>query len=232
MTHALPSEKAVQKDVGGGSRGSNSRLKNSWVRLKRDSVPYASHYCEENTYKLIEALYCEHALPDDSVFAVFVSNKRKAVPVWMQRLGGAEGRDPVLWDYHVIALTLDTAGNWWVWDYDTLLQFPYPAKGYVSASFRPEMQISEAYRQRFRVVPGRTYLARFSSDRSHMAASGIPSPPWPIIQGPLAATTMQLPCYWNMYTEDDDNKGVDGLVSDCYGSVMNIRQLMEFISNK
>ncbi|RNF06307.1 putative DREV methyltransferase [Trypanosoma rangeli] len=215
----------------GDCKNNNSHLKNSWNRLTRDSVPYASHYCEENTYRLIEVLYSEYALPDDNIFAVFVSNKRKAVPVWMQRLGGKGGQDPVLWDYHVIALMLDTAGKWWMWDYDTTLAYPSPAEDYVMESFRPDMQIGEAYRQWFRVIPGRTYLARFSSDRSHMVTSGVPLPPWPIIQSPLAATVMQLPFYWNMAPEDEESKEVGASVPECYGSVMDIKQFMGLISN-
>ncbi|EAN97668.1 hypothetical protein C3747_57g260 [Trypanosoma cruzi] len=231
MTHALPSLEAVRRDVGGGDKSTRSRLEDVFNRLTRDRVPYASHYCEENTYKLIEILYAEYAVPDDAVFAVFVSNERKQTPVWMQRLAEADERDPVLWDYHVIALMTDTSGNWWVWDHDTVLPYPCSAKRYIMESFRPEMQMREEYRQWFRVISGRKYLANFSSDRSHMRTSDVPPPPWPIIQGFLAATTMQLPFYWNMAKQDDKKANMDGSMGDAYGNVVNIEGMMALVSN-
>lgn len=195
----------------------------------RDDVPYASHYCEENAYKLIEILYNEFLLPDDSVFAVFISNPQKCVFLWMQRLGEEAMQNLVVWDYHVIVLVNRAPGGvWLVFDYDSLLPYPCAADRYVMMSFRPDINLEQNQRQWFRVVHGRAYLASFSSDRSHMAKSNFPPPPWPPIRGALASDAMRLSLYWDMTRRDEQ----DGDVSATHvtGKVMDIYELVAFIS--
>lgn len=55
----------------------------------------------------------------------------KTVPVCCQRSSTAPGV-PVVWDYHVVALVQHKAGDGWViYDLDTTLAFPCPAKEYL-----------------------------------------------------------------------------------------------------
>ncbi|ORC92996.1 putative DREV methyltransferase [Trypanosoma theileri] len=207
--------------------------KKSLSLLTRESVPYASHYCEENTYKLIEILFENYTVSDQDVFAVFVSNREKKTPVWMQRLGRNEENDnidtknPLVWDYHVFVLVITTTGRKLVFDYDSILPFPSLAEEYVMKAFRPYMQLREEYQQWFRVIPGRLYLDYFSSDRSHMDTSDIPPPPWPLIRGKLAVKEMQLPLYWDMLPVVEGKESGDN--SSFLGKVMNIAEFTSFV---
>lgn len=127
------------------------------------AIRYCPCFCEENIW---------HLCSDEQVPApvkarrvVFISNARRQVVVRRQRAG-----DPVVWDYHVV---LVADGK--VWDPDTTLGFPVDLDAWLRESFDPD------HPPRFRVVDAPTYLARFASDRSHMAGSGKPVPPWPPI---------------------------------------------------
>lgn len=74
--------------------------------------------------------------------------------------------------------------GWIVWDLDSTLAFPCPFDLYYHRTLEPEIQLKDDYRRCFRVVPAPTYLATFSSDRSHMLQDGHymkPPPPWPAI---------------------------------------------------
>lgn len=133
---------------------------------------YASCYCEENVYKL-----CEHvkniSLSDlKNCHAVFISNRKKVVPLWHQK-AGPDSDNPVLWDYHVIFIhhpgsDLPTL----VYDLDTTLPFPSQFPTYVAKTFRTESEINPDYHRSFRVIPAGTFLENFASDRSHMKGEG------------------------------------------------------------
>lgn len=74
-----------------------------------------------------------------------------------------------------------------VWDLDTTLPFPYDAKAYVAAAFRPFLpwSLQSDIARRFRVVSGRDFLDHFASDRSHMMrpdhTMASPAPDYPCI---------------------------------------------------
>ncbi|KAF9036672.1 N-terminal glutamine amidase-domain-containing protein [Panaeolus papilionaceus] len=88
-------------------------------------------------------------------------------------------------------------GECWVYDFDSRLESPCPWNVYFNGTF-PE-DVVEKYASQFRVVEGSMFLQTFASDRSHMLAKsqlgdGAPSteyiappPPYPPIQGTLAA---------------------------------------------
>lgn len=66
---------------------------------------YTSCYCEENVWKLCEKIcHSKNLAPlleEESVFAIFISNDNKTVPLWCQ-LASQDQEGYVVWDYHVI----------------------------------------------------------------------------------------------------------------------------------
>lgn len=97
--------------------------------------------------------------------------------MWSQRAG--RGR-PIVWDYHVILLVTDPLE---IWDVDTTLGLPVPARHYLEQSF--SVGLPEMYWPLFRLVTADDYIRVFSSDRSHMLKPEgkykKPPPPWPAI---------------------------------------------------
>ncbi|CAG0887391.1 unnamed protein product [Darwinula stevensoni] len=120
-------------------------------------------------------LHCPDAL--QNAFVVFVSNEKRAVPLWRQRAGRTEDK-LVIWDYHVVLLHSHD-GRYLVYDLDSDLPFPTYFHKYVTETFRTDHILKPEYHRCFRVIPGISFLQDFSSDRSHMKKDGvwIKSPP-------------------------------------------------------
>ena len=85
--------------------------------------------------------------------------------------------EPVIWDYHVIAVVKDSiTQKSLVYDLDTVLSFPCPFESYISQCFRPKHPCIDQFYldfafgtgHYFRPVSGSQYMEKFSSDRSHM----------------------------------------------------------------
>ena len=114
---------------------------------------------------------------------VFISNPQRTVAVWQQRAAQAI-TEPVVWDYHVIALA-KAGGHWWVHDPDSTLGVPVAASTYLDAAFLPLAPAQSAYAPLFRWLPADLYRQEFCSDRRHMRdATGewlAPPPPGPCI---------------------------------------------------
>lgn len=163
-------------------------------RAQQEHFAYQSCYCEENTYLLLRRLIERADHETDSLYAVFVSNERRQVPIWRQRSAERRGEaidPPCVWDYHVFAAAAqrrgghDDEGNHsLVYDLDTTLDpFPCEFEQYRREALRPP---PPTLTRRYRVVPARELFARFSSDRSHMRTAdgdgwAMPPPPWPPI---------------------------------------------------
>ena len=64
---------------------------------------YAACYCEENVYKICQSLANTEGGELTKAWAVFVSNKKRVVPLWRQKAGRDEEK-LVIWDYHVILI--------------------------------------------------------------------------------------------------------------------------------
>jgi hypothetical protein len=165
-------------------------------RARRCHQPY---FCEENVWRLLT----DGALPTDAA-ALFVTNAARTVAMWGQR---AAARDPILWDYHVVAL-LPRAGL--VVDLDDRERVAWPLPDWLAHAFRATRP---AWQPRFRCVPRGQLLATFSSDRSHMldarGAARVPLPPWP---APFRTELgMTLPRFLDL---DDE---VAGTVTDAAG---------------
>jgi len=85
--HALESR-------GGESRCEEPSSASSGRRWTRRDFQYCANFCEENTCLLLETLAkSAPGVPDRLLYAVFVSNALKAVPLYNQRTGMADEED-------------------------------------------------------------------------------------------------------------------------------------------
>jgi hypothetical protein len=123
--------------------------------------PYTSCYCEENIYLLVKRrinMQSAIQLQDEksqndiiinnhhfSYYAVIISSICKATPIWGQKSNVMTLADPVLWDYHVIMVEKSPGGGALVYDFDSTVPFPCSAIDYISAAFRPEIQLRSSY---------------------------------------------------------------------------------------
>eukprot|EP00455_Lapot_gusevi_P048592 TRINITY_DN6738_c0_g3_i2.p1 TRINITY_DN6738_c0_g3~~TRINITY_DN6738_c0_g3_i2.p1 ORF type:complete len:184 (-),score=14.86 TRINITY_DN6738_c0_g3_i2:13-564(-) len=183
--------------------------------MDRETCTYTKCYCEENVWHLC-ARFESEGFDLSKTFAVFCSNPFKTVPLFCQASSQLD-EGLVIWDYHVFLLYQPDNDQHMIYDLDTMLPFPCPARQYVERTFVPSTAYKREYRQQFRVVPAQEYLRIFSSDRSHMFQEGrwlSPPPSYPCIQAP--GTTMNLDRFWNM--EDRD-----------FFTVMNLQEFFEFV---
>lgn len=164
-----------------------------------DDLPYQSRYCEENIWLLLHRRRekCEQA------WAVVISNANRTCALWHQRAAPA-AEQPVVWDYHVIAL--ESGGeSYRVWDLDSELDVPVAAAEWWEATFPFEDRIPTTLQPSFRVVERDTFLQSFSSDRSHMRnRSGdwlAPPPEWDPIFEPSVG--MNLSDFTDMSRRQD-----------------------------
>jgi len=136
-------------------------------------IHYQPYYCEENIRHLID--HPELAGRETSV--VFITNPQKMCAVYGMKL--AEPGEAVLWDYHCILASRD--GVPLIWDLDTRLGLPHPARDYLTRSF--DLAGPVVTQPRFRIVAASDYRRDFASNRAHMRhpAGGWlhQPPPWP-----------------------------------------------------
>ncbi|RVD82710.1 uncharacterized protein DFL_007125 [Arthrobotrys flagrans] len=125
----------------------------------REALLYASCYCEENIYKLIEYHVNSASLKHYTV--IFLSNSSKCIPVFSQKIQRSPN-NPAVWDYHVILAyhpnhTLEellqqpkahgelsgqppepAITKSYIYDLDTTIQtFPCPFPTYFAQTFSP-----------------------------------------------------------------------------------------------
>lgn len=164
----------------------------------KSSEMWAKCYCEENVYKLAQRLVQSKDVEVASIHVVFVSNRAKKTPIWMQE-SSPSPQNPVIWDYHVILLAMVNKIPL-IFDLDSTLPFPSSAQSYIEQAFRPlELKkLQHIYHPMFRLIPVRDFLDYFASDRSHMRSSTAQTPVWPLIRGPLETRTMNLHEYLSM----------------------------------
>lgn len=159
-------------------------------------------FCEENVWWLLQA----PELPETGA-ALFITNPGRTVAMWGQR---AATRDPIVWDYHVVAL-LPRAGL--VLDLDDQQRFAWPLHDWLAHAFRDEVEAE--FQPQFRLIEAGEFRRVFSSDRSHMRdAEGRPLQPFPAWPAPFAPERgMNLPRFLDL---DDPIAGVvldrEGLV--------------------
>lgn len=93
-------------------------------------TPTTPFYCEENTVLLLRALQSRIPPPTRS-YALFVTNQTHTAILFQQKASqrGPEQEHYVVWDYHVIPVTVEEDGSSWVWDQDSILGSRVPWKG-------------------------------------------------------------------------------------------------------
>jgi hypothetical protein len=154
---------------------------------QRDAFRYQPFYCEENAWWLC----ADPALGTGTRTVVFIANQTGLCPFAQQR--AAVVGEIVWWDYHCVVLDGATR----IWDLDTRLPLPLPARDWLDGTFPFARRLPAALQPRFRLVPAERYRRDFASDRSHMRRRDgrwqRPPPPWaPIGRG------MNLPDYLDM----------------------------------
>ncbi|XP_073678008.1 protein N-terminal glutamine amidohydrolase [Garra rufa] len=190
------------------------------ITPSRNQCVYTSCYCEENVWKLCEHVKDQGTCSLDEVYAVFISNDRKMIPIWKQK--SSRGDEPVIWDYHVILLHVNKQGQNYIYDLDTTLPFPCLLDVYSKEAFRSDEDLKPSFWRKLRVIPGDTYLKKFASDRSHMKdADGnwrMPPPPYPCLE--TSESKMNL----------DDFICMDARVG--YGEVYNLSDFVQHFGVK
>lgn len=145
------------------------------IPIKAENHLYQACYCEENIWHL-----CQHQAFSNS-YVVFIASLGDYFPMLYQAKTGPAS-EPVYWDYHVVLLLNGPTNT--VFDFDTQLGFGTDMEAYFKASFIPEEYLTKATRALFKLVPAKTYIESFCSDRSHMQTQSgwsAPPPQWPAI---------------------------------------------------
>ncbi|MFT5116210.1 MAG: hypothetical protein ACI8P9_005576 [Parasphingorhabdus sp.] len=145
---------------------------------------YTPLYCEENIW---------HLASDDrfrglDTKVVLITGPGSHRKLWFQRCS-EHAALPVHWDYHVVLLVWDDI--WQIWDLDTTLELPVNASTYFRKTFRGPDESFDNTSVLFRTIDAKEYIAKFSSDRSHMRLpSGdwtAPPPSWsPIVKSEIS----------------------------------------------
>lgn len=147
--------------------------------IELDQCDYTPHYCEENVWKLADKIKLKNNRYLEYSSVVFVSNYNCVVPLWKQKAGKDNGL--VVWDYHVF-LIYEGRNSSWVFDLDTLLQFPVNFVDYCIQTFKTDNILKPDFHRLFRVISASNYLNIFASDRRHMKSEDgtwiKPPPPW------------------------------------------------------
>lgn len=180
----------------------------SVVTLTIFVVVFVLLHSEENVWKLCEQIKNEKKEILNEHFAVFVSNEKRQVPLWMQK-SAKDPLAPVVWDYHVILLR-QVEGRCLVYDLDSILPFPCPFEQYSQQAVQNDKQLKKKFHRKFRVVPAEVFLRTFASDRSHMKTPNgewIKAPP-PYSPIRTSESTMNLEEFIDM-TEEGEGEVMD-----------------------
>ncbi|CAF2320064.1 unnamed protein product [Rotaria sp. Silwood2] len=189
----------------------------TWV-VNRDQCVYTSCYCEENIWKLCECWKKNNPNHLNSLYAVFISNERRQIPIWKQK-SASNSEHLALWDYHVILIDKSSSPPV-IYDFDSTLSFPISATDYVQLAIRDEINIAHRFHRMFRIIPAEEYLDVFASDRSHMLNEDkitymAPPPSYPPIS--------------NQKSTNNINEFIDIKSKNAPGIVMNLADFRKFL---
>jgi protein N-terminal glutamine amidohydrolase len=167
-----------------------------------EAYPYTAHFCEENIWKLVEALVGQGFDPR-TLQVLFLSNRERQVALAWQKMA-PPGR-LLVWDYHVILLAAMN-DELYVFDFETRLGFPCQAEWYFRKTLPEVLVLLRDLRPAIRIIPASAYLERFCSDRSHMLGEveADEFPDWPLICPAGEASRIVLADYQDMGRELND----------------------------
>jgi hypothetical protein len=101
-------------------------------------------------------------------FAIVVSNTLSQIAWFEQAIADPPG-SPVCWDYHVLYAQRNPAtGEFFVFDHDSTLPFPCPAREYFRRCARPLLLAATPFLASYRLLTADAMLRCFASDRRHM----------------------------------------------------------------
>lgn len=144
----------------------DSKKKKAPIQIS--SCTYTSFYCEENVWRMCDQIRKNQPDTLKEYYVVFISNKNRQVPLWMQKQG-KDPLTPVIWDYHVVLMQKPPMGSaTLVYDLDTIMAFPCPLLNYLQQVIQSDCKMKKEYHRKFRIIDASTFLATFASDRSHM----------------------------------------------------------------
>lgn len=162
-------------------------------KWQREAYPYTPLFCEENIWRLADALQ-RTGQPVETMRVLFLCNRPRQVVLFNQR-AAAEG-EPLVWDYHVV-LQVESDDEAQILDFDSRLPFPSRASDYLAATLPHPGALTEGYSITIRAIEAASYLQRFYSTREHMVGTipveAFPSEP-PIT---VSGEGVSLPCYWD-----------------------------------
>ena len=165
----------------------------------QDSLLYTAFFCEENIYHLGKTLVAEGFTAAD-IDIIFLSNANKSIALRQQQLQ-SDSCDYVVWDYHVI-LQLRYAQHEWIFDFDSLLDFPTLKEDYFQNTLIEKDKLAPELRPYARFIPLADYLHQFCSSRKHMLDNtGLPLanfPAYPPIQASNKHESIDLMQYIDM----------------------------------
>ncbi|KAF8562389.1 hypothetical protein P879_10190 [Paragonimus westermani] len=183
---------------------------------RRTDFIYTPNYCEENVYLLLQKLQADQLSGEFHV--VFVSNSSSSVALFAQSKGDPESDHMIVWDYHVF-LIHTAFGSHWVFDFDTVLEFPVSFSVYRKYGLRENALLPDRFRRLYRVISGSLFLEHFASDRRHMRRPNgdwiAPPPVYDCLRGAAAKDAHTLPHFLDM------TLAADGSDCSCYGTVLN-----------
>ncbi|CAF3557978.1 unnamed protein product [Rotaria socialis] len=189
----------------------------TWV-VNREQCVYTSCYCEENIWKLCECWKNNDPNHLNSLYAVFISNAQRIIPIWEQK-SASNSEHLAIWDYHVILIDKSSSSTA-IYDFDSTLSFPVSATDYVQQAIRDETNIAHRYHRLFRVISAQEYLDTFASDRSHMLKEDkityMASPP-------------SYPAISNEKSLNNINEFIDMKSKNVPGTVMNLADFCRFL---
>jgi protein N-terminal glutamine amidohydrolase len=167
-----------------------------------EAYPYTPHFCEENIWKLAQALITQGCDPE-TLQVLFLSNRKRQVALAWQKMS-PPGR-LLVWDYHVILQAVMNE-ELYVFDFETRLGFPCQAEWYFRKTLPEVLVLLRDLRPSVRIIPAATYLEQFCSDRSHMLGEVEPEdfPSWPPICPAEKGRRIMLAEYRDMDRELND----------------------------
>ncbi|KAF7234424.1 hypothetical protein EG68_11776, partial [Paragonimus skrjabini miyazakii] len=116
---------------------------------RRTDFIYTPNYCEENVYLLLQKLQADNLSGEFHV--VFVSNSSSSVALFAQAKGNPKSDHMIVWssalqDYHVF-LIHTASGSHWVFDFDTILDFPVSFSVYRKYGLRENALLPDEFRR-------------------------------------------------------------------------------------